>query len=268
MSDIITATSKRLQDLSAPEELVQVFVSAPGGLYTKRYKTRLSPLCLTPGKSADHGSDIRLTDQDGNTRPEWIGSYKTAISDVEVWTRPIQYSPGVPHSFILTVGDSGHDVAGGLGGPLMAMFSMDFNSGESNKVLVTDLVKHTLNTIATPIQTENWFVITAYGCWGTCDGGAWCPGMASSWSFLPGPDFIAYTIGNCAGKSIVVDSTGGLHLVYTSLDALGFYNTAYHAYSIDGGKSWTSEIISVNADAPQASVGQLDYKFHQYTPHH
>lgn len=93
-----------------------------------------------------------------------------------------------------------------------------------------------------------------YGYWGTRnDGGTWCTDAAMSWSALPGPDYLWYSIDNCAGKSIIVDSTGGLHLVY--IDIVGGYNTAHHAYSIDGGKTWTTEIISVNADAPQNQVG-------------
>jgi hypothetical protein len=103
------------------------------------------------------------------------------------------------------------------------------------------------------VTAHNNFAILAFGLSGTVNGGAWCPGVGFGWSFLPSPDSIWYSIDNCAGKSIVVDSSGGLHICY--VDAPVFYNTAYHAYSIDGGKSWTSEIISVNADAPQAHVG-------------
>lgn len=148
MSDIISVVSKRVQDLSAPEELVHSFVSAPGGLWTRDYKTRLAPLCLTPGKSADHGADIRLTDPNGNTRPEWIGSYKTAIGDVEVWTKPAQYAPGIAQHVILTIGNADHDVNGGLGGALDQPFVSEGNYGESNKVLVVDIIKKTTNVVA------------------------------------------------------------------------------------------------------------------------
>jgi hypothetical protein len=67
---------------------------------------------------------------------------------VAVWTKPVQSSPGIPHSYLLTVGNGGHDVHGGLGGAISIPFTSDDNYDESHKVGVVSLVKRTYNVIA------------------------------------------------------------------------------------------------------------------------
>ncbi len=208
----------------------------------------LSPLVVLPGVSPVGGADIRLTDPNGNTRPEWLDDYKTSISGVKVWTKSNQLSSSRA-SYLMSIGNAGHDVSGGLGGTIDRDLSTFYNNSEYHKIKNVDLTKHAsgaTDSIITGISVIDRFFDYGYIANGLCNLPA-CPG--GGWSVLPEGDYLSGTIANSCGKSFVIDSFGYLHFVYCSDD--GTYDIVYHSYSVDGGKSWTSEKIYDNATSFQ-----------------
>jgi len=217
-------TRKIQADQSAPVEIVTTFVKSQYNV--SQYKTKLDPVVLmTPHSDGVSGKDIVVIDKDNNFGPTFVGQYNTAIKAVDVFTKN-QLSLAMPVQIQIASGNN-----------LMSPGSPVDPTNETNKINVTDLIGTSINTILSSL-TINIMNMKTYNYCSTDSG-------ASVWTVLL--DYVSNiggTVDLSAGRHIVYDAIAAtLHIVYTKRNSGSGLNQVWHAYSSDGGKTWTSETI-------------------------
>jgi hypothetical protein len=142
---VIEIGVKWIEDVSMAESEIKVYNESPGA-DVDSYKTRIPPLILLPGVSMNSGLDIRIVDPTGDTRPQWIESYKTAINACAVWQK-IQIGDQMPVQSLVLVGNTIPNLVSGIGGPAVEGFTPVDATDEIHKILVTDLPKNKIFTV-------------------------------------------------------------------------------------------------------------------------
>jgi hypothetical protein len=220
------ATRKIQADLSAPSEIVTTFVKSQYN--ASQYKTRLDPVVLmAPHSDGVAGKDIVVIAKDQNFGPTYVSRYKTALREVHVFTKD-QLSLSMPVQIAIASGNNLNTP----GSPVNP-------TTEDNKIKVTDLISTTINPITLGL-TLNTMNMKTYSC---------CPTDATNstvWSYLEDSVInVGGVLDTATGRHIVYDATNAsLHIVYVKKNVTTSLNQIWHAYSLDGGKTWISELVS------------------------
>jgi len=223
----MTNVIRKIQsDQSSPVEIVTTFVKSQYN--ASQYKTKLDPVVLmTPHSDGVAGKDIVVIAKDQNFGPTFVSSYNTALRDVSVFTKN-QLSLSMPIQIQIASGNN-LNPPGSPGNP----------TTEPNKILTTDLIGSSINTIISGVSINN-MIINWYS---VCPAH---PGFTEGGSSMgDSPYGVGSTLDAATGRHIIIDFINNwLHIVYTQLNAGTGKNQVWHSYSPDSGKTWFSEVIS------------------------
>jgi hypothetical protein len=232
----LNLSQKKTADLSLPSEIITTFITPASGKIGT-YTTKLDPVILaTPGFAGDKGKDIKVIDKDGTIAPTWVDSYATAINKVDVYTKN-QLSLTRP-TMLLVIAQGGGD--------------LDVNNNPmsvESKIVTTDLASGVIQSIVPRMSVD-------YVVKGTS---AYCAAIFTWDCVYPNPGYVGtYKFNYAISSHIIKDQNGNLHFAFNKQNPTTLFNEIFHAWSSNGGQSWSTEYISqissVSQSCPQLVI--------------